>query len=384
MNIERFSALIDGFYSAALEPERWPEAAAETASFFDLESTAIQVRADGFSTITLRATTANYDLAAQQDYLAYFHKLDPFANALHAIGRRGIFFGHELVDPETFRTSEIYHDYCRRLGIFHSLGAGLSLGPATNLMLGIHRPIEREDFTGEHRRRLELVVPHLSRAVQMHMLLTAADLQRRLACDILAALSVAAIVVDEECRMVFANDAADQLLKAGDGLRIQQARLTTRDPEQEPALQQAICRASVVASGGIAPPADVLSVRRARKRPLSVLVTPFQRDAWTGGSAGASAIVFANDPESRRLPVATALARLYRFTSAEARLVEALLQGERIADYADRVGISINTANTQLKHVFTKTETNRQADLMRQMFSDPIASMVAGGRIAVQ
>jgi DNA-binding CsgD family transcriptional regulator len=75
---------------------------------------------------------------------------------------------------------------------------------------------------------------------------------------------------------------------------------------------------------------------------------------------------------------------LYRFTSAEARLVEALLQGERIADYADRVGISINTANTQLKHVFTKTETNRQADLMRQMFSDPIASMVAGGRVAVQ
>ena len=35
MNIERFSALIDGFYSAALEPERWPEAAAETASFFE-------------------------------------------------------------------------------------------------------------------------------------------------------------------------------------------------------------------------------------------------------------------------------------------------------------------------------------------------------------
>ena len=102
MNIERFSALIDGFYSAALEPERWPEAAAETARFFDLESTAIQVRADGFSTITLRATTANYDLAAQQDYFAYFHKLDPFANALHAIGRRGIFSGTSWSTPRHF------------------------------------------------------------------------------------------------------------------------------------------------------------------------------------------------------------------------------------------------------------------------------------------
>jgi DNA-binding CsgD family transcriptional regulator len=91
---------------------------------------------------------------------------------------------------------------------------------------------------------------------------------------------------------------------------------------------------------------------------LSVLVIPFQRDAWAGGSAEASAIVFANDPESRRLPAMTALAKFYRLTPAETRLLEALLQGERIADYADRVGISINTANTQLKQIFVRTETS--------------------------
>jgi DNA-binding CsgD family transcriptional regulator len=64
--------------------------------------------------------------------------------------------------------------------------------------------------------------------------------------------------------------------------------------------------------------------------------------------------------------------------------MEALLQGERIADYANRVKISINTANTQLKRVFAKTETNRQSDLMRLMFSDPIASIVAGRRAAAR
>ncbi len=53
--------------------------------------------------------------------------------------------------------------------------------------------------------------------------------------------------------------------------------------------------------------------------------------------------------------------------------------GERIADYAERAGISVNTANTQLKQLLAKTVTNRQADLMRQVLSDPVASLHRAG-----
>jgi hypothetical protein len=48
MDTKRFSALIDSFYSAAREPERWPAAAAQIASLFSSEST---VRARDFSNI---------------------------------------------------------------------------------------------------------------------------------------------------------------------------------------------------------------------------------------------------------------------------------------------------------------------------------------------
>jgi GAF domain-containing protein len=220
MRIERFSALIEGFYAAALEPERWPEAVSETASFFGSESTVVQVRADEFSKITLRFTTANYDQAAQQAYVAHFHKVDLWANGWRAIGSSGVYAGRDLVHPETIRKSEIYNDFARRLGAFHSLGAGVNLDQRTQLLVGIHRPMQSEDFTLEHQRSLKLVLPHLSRAMQTHMLLAAANLQRRLAYEMLAALSVAAIVVDGGCRVVFTNSAADQVLKAGDGLRV--------------------------------------------------------------------------------------------------------------------------------------------------------------------
>jgi DNA-binding CsgD family transcriptional regulator len=377
MDTRDFSAVIDGFYAAALEPDRWPETAAQLAGYFGSESTAIHVRIGDYGDVAWRVTTANYDCTARQEYAAYYYKLDPFANAILANRTPGIFVGHELVDPQTFRRSEIYNDYCRRIGIFHSLGAGLSLGSATKLMLGIHRPIDRKEFDAEHRKGLEIVLPHLSRAVQISSLLATTDRKQRLACEMFGMLTVAAIIVDAKGNVVYANQVADRLLASGDGLTVRQKKLTACDPHQAALLLRAIATASLVATGEVTSPGDVLLVRRARKRPLSVLVAPF---GYTGWSADASAIVLINDPEMRRPTPSAALATLHNLTPAEARLLEALLQGERLAEYAGRTGISTNTANTQLKQIFAKTGTNRQADLMRQAFSDPIASFMTGGQ----
>jgi DNA-binding CsgD family transcriptional regulator len=118
-------------------------------------------------------------------------------------------------------------------------------------------------------------------------------------------------------------------------------------------------------------------VKGADGRRLSVLVAPLRRDDCSYGPTDASAVVFANASRSRTPSAAATVGKLYRLTPAEKRLLEALLQGERIAGYANRVGISTNTANTQLKQIFAKTGTSRQSELMRQISSDPVASLVS-------
>jgi DNA-binding CsgD family transcriptional regulator len=59
-----------------------------------------------------------------------------------------------------------------------------------------------------------------------------------------------------------------------------------------------------------------------------------------------------------------ALARRYALTRAEARLVSHLAQGASLAQTADAMGISRETARTHLKAVFSKTDTKRQAELV--------------------
>jgi DNA-binding CsgD family transcriptional regulator len=81
------------------------------------------------------------------------------------------------------------------------------------------------------------------------------------------------------------------------------------------------------------------------------------------------AIGFITDPEAQaRLDVAL-LQQLYSVTPAEARLAERLCAGDTLAAAAVRCGIAEATAKTQLARLFDRTNTGRQADLLRLLLS---------------
>ena len=58
------------------------------------------------------------------------------------------------------------------------------------------------------------------------------------------------------------------------------------------------------------------------------------------------------------------LQQAFCLTSAEARLAAALAEGASLKDYAASAGIAEGTARVQLKSVFAKTGTHRQAQLV--------------------
>lgn len=61
------------------------------------------------------------------------------------------------------------------------------------------------------------------------------------------------------------------------------------------------------------------------------------------------------------------LRRTFGLTQAEARLLSALLTGERLRLYAERTGIKMSTAKTHLRNLFCKTGESRQIDLVRRV-----------------
>ncbi|NEX93676.1 hypothetical protein [Caulobacter sp. 17J65-9] len=97
----------------------------------------------------------------------------------------------------------------------------------------------------------------------------------------------------------------------------------------------------------------------------SMLVTPLEAD--DAGEALA-VLISAGPPQ----PLADDhLRQAYELTPAEARLLVALAEGERLSDYAERVGVGVSTARTHLRSLFAKTGESRQADLIRRALTDP-------------
>ncbi len=71
------------------------------------------------------------------------------------------------------------------------------------------------------------------------------------------------------------------------------------------------------------------------------------------------------DPARRSLPKASEIAAALNLTPSEARIVHGLAEGDNMEEAANRAGISISTARSYLKTVFSKTGVSRQAELVR-------------------
>ncbi len=77
-----------------------------------------------------------------------------------------------------------------------------------------------------------------------------------------------------------------------------------------------------------------------------------------------------HDPEQGRAVSQEALVARYDLTAAEARLAARLADGESLADAARANNIAEGTARQQLKMVFQKTDTRRQAELVARLLTD--------------
>ncbi len=198
-------------------------------------------------------------------------------------------------------------------------------------------------------------------------------------CDALAAtidvLPLGIILVDSDGRVIFTNQSAKNLLAHGEGIAQGcDGRLTASRAAESSTLGALIDLAVRGPLDGDAEPCGALQLSRSSTtRPLSVVVRPLGHHPAPPSAGRPAAIVLCGDPDRDPGTPRDMLARLYGLTPSEAKLTLELLSGRTLERAAARLSISMNTARTHLKHVFQKTGTNRQVDLLRLIFRSPIA-----------
>ena len=81
------------------------------------------------------------------------------------------------------------------------------------------------------------------------------------------------------------------------------------------------------------------------------------------------ALVLIIDPDDEPEPGLALVRRLYRLTEAEAQVALRVMHGANLKQVAEELSISHATVRTHLQHVFDKTGTHRQAELVRLLLA---------------
>lgn len=177
-------------------------------------------------------------------------------------------------------------------------------------------------------------------------------------------LSIPAYVCDRYANVLRMTQAAEALLEGNTGLRLRAGKLGAEDHEEASALGSALAAAAEGPAIGVGN-ASVVVHARATALPLVLDVVPLPR-AGLPFAADARVLVLARDTGNspRRIALMKAI---YGLTSAELDIAQLLIEGKSTQAIADSRQVSIGTVRAQIKSLFAKTGSRRQADLVTRL-----------------
>ena len=108
---------------------------------------------------------------------------------------------------------------------------------------------------------------------------------------------------------------------------------------------------------------QALGISRDGRRPLIARVVPID-PAMRREIQGAALVLMLVDPEHCPEPSDVILQQVFGTTKAEARIANRVLCGESVQEIAEATGVSVGTVRSQMKALFVKTGTHRQAELV--------------------
>jgi DNA-binding response OmpR family regulator/DNA-binding CsgD family transcriptional regulator len=187
----------------------------------------------------------------------------------------------------------------------------------------------------------------------------------RVATETFDRFLIGVVIVDRNGDVRLMNKEAERIFAEDDGLAVVQSSIRGASGRQTTRLHECI------ATAGDAETADeVISFPRVSgKRPYLMLV-PSQKLA--GQEAGENVVLLVIDTEQRTKISGETLVRLYNLTKSETRIALMLIDGKRLDQIAEELEVAQTTVVFHLKNLFRKTDTHRQADLVRVLLSVPL------------
>ncbi len=362
--VEQLSSLIADIYDTTLNAGLWPQVLARICAFIP------GCGSNLFSQNTLyNIAQVHYSWGDNphyvQLYLDKYVNLNPFfpAIAFDEVGRVGV--QSDVVPFDEFHQTRFYREWCEPQGYVDCLYCVLDKSETGCAMITVRRNKEDGPVDDEACRRMRLVVPHVRRAVLISRALEHSQATTTNLTELFDRMSAAIFLVGSGGRIVYVNEAGERLLSQNDVLVRRMDSLVILDPRATAALNSIILIKDHNAGDdeNSAPIPLTGKIGESYFAHILPLTSGLRRQVADGYAARAA--VFIRKAKLGWASPAELVAKAYKLTSSEIRVLYAVAEEEGIGKVAEMLGISGETVRTHLKHIFEKTGKRRQADLIK-------------------
>ena len=372
-DIELFSDLVGEIYSAALDHENWHK----VVQRLHYETSGTKVFIIGYDAVTgtdLGQISSGYDPYLLRQYEEHYAHLNPYIEGWLTAPLGLAQVGDAFCSHEKLLRSEFYLDFLR-IDEDASTGAGVPLFRDGERFIGFggHFPSQfAERNEKDFLKLLSLLSPHLTRTFEVNRTLGGRSLEeyaQSYANNEERENWVEVILVSSTRRIFYASRAAQKRLDQFDLVRVDdRSRLSFVNERIDTALQ--------MAANSLVKGAALFPVRMPIQNPLTsekfiLQILPYKVAPATAPVIGAvckvnePCLLITIEPQAPETGLLKRLATRYSLTPAEAEVALAIDTEKGLPEIARARNVSIWTVRSQVKSIFYKLGTSRQAGIVR-------------------
>jgi DNA-binding CsgD family transcriptional regulator len=360
----QFEQCVDKLYGAITAPETLLDAVHSIRLMFEASGATHLQYSPGGRVIGM--VDDGHDADAQRQYMEYYAAMDPTRPLVHLRAGEWL-WDDRLLDPRHTTEREFVNDFAPRIGMRYFMGCKLHEDESCVASFSLQRGADAPPFDNETYALMRELQPHFTRVVRMMIKMAPAIPALASATAAMDMLRMPVCVVDEKCKVFYANPAAEELFARGDAVKVAGGRLVCPRPEADEMLRHAVdlaCQSPRRASAFSPEPGGSAVTR------LQVRAVPLAQHlplAYHGH--GKLVLLFLASGSAP--PRVEELQQLYGLTRAEAELVTLIAQGASPEMCAVRRRVSLATVRTQLRTVYEKTGVGSQGQLLSMVLALP-------------
>jgi len=370
------SSLIGDIYDAVLDKSLWVQVLRNAAHFVGAQAGALLWR-NAVSRSADVVHTSGIESPYSESYTERYAKLDPTTTPMFLREVGEVVSTTDLVPYSEFLETRFYKEWARPQGLIDQVQANLDKTTTSFVHLSFWRNSASGMVDEMTRDRMRLIVPHMRRAVLVGHLVDHRTAEAATFGDALDGIGAGLFFVDAGGGIVHANASGHVMLAEGTLLRASNGKLVPNDPDAEQGFSEIFSMAeggdAAVGTRGVAVP---LAARDGEHYVAHVLPLTAGVRRRAGAAYAAVAAVFVHRAELDVPSPQAVIAKFYKLTPTELRVLFAIVQVGGVPQVSEAMGISESTVKTHLRRLFAKTGTDRQADLVKLVaaYANPLVA----------